>query len=71
MRLNILWLLMIVILPFPTEIVAGYDSDRFTGRSLRRQDPCPGGLRSRCALLRPTLLLLSPIVLRVWDRWVS
>jgi uncharacterized membrane protein len=25
MRLNILWLLMIVILPFPTEIVAGYD----------------------------------------------
>ncbi|TCO44609.1 putative membrane protein [Kribbella antiqua] len=30
MRLNILWLLMIVILPFPTEIVAGYDSDRFT-----------------------------------------
>ena len=30
MRLNLLWLLTIVILPFPTEIVGVYKSDRFT-----------------------------------------
>jgi uncharacterized membrane protein len=30
MRLNLLWLLTIVVLPFPTEIVGLYDSDRFT-----------------------------------------
>lgn len=30
MRLNLLWLLTIVVLPFPTEIVGAFDSDRFT-----------------------------------------
>jgi uncharacterized membrane protein len=30
MRLNLLWLLTIVFLPFPTEIVGHYDSSRFT-----------------------------------------
>jgi uncharacterized membrane protein len=30
MRLNSLWLLTIVFLPFPTEIVGAYDSSRFT-----------------------------------------
>jgi uncharacterized membrane protein len=30
MRLNLLWLLTIVFLPFPTEITGAYDSDRFT-----------------------------------------
>lgn len=29
-RLNLLWLLAIVFLPFPTEITGAYDSDRFT-----------------------------------------
>ncbi|MFD7160900.1 TMEM175 family protein [Kribbella sp. NPDC059898] len=30
MRLNLLWLLTIVVLPFPTEIVGAFHSDRFT-----------------------------------------
>ncbi|MGW6199133.1 TMEM175 family protein [Kribbella sp. NPDC055110] len=30
MRLNLLWLLTIVILPFPTEIVGAFDTDEFT-----------------------------------------
>lgn len=30
MRLNLLWLLTIVVLPFPTEIIGVYDSDQFT-----------------------------------------
>ena len=30
MRLNLLWLLTIVVLPFPTEIIGNYDSGRFT-----------------------------------------
>ncbi|TCC33989.1 TMEM175 family protein [Kribbella speibonae] len=30
MRLNLLWLLTIVVLPFPTEIIGAFDSDRFT-----------------------------------------
>ncbi|MFF0342438.1 TMEM175 family protein [Kribbella sp. NPDC004875] len=30
MRLNLLWLLAIVVLPFPTEIIGTFDSDRFT-----------------------------------------
>ncbi|HZX02441.1 TMEM175 family protein [Kribbella sp.] len=30
MRLNLLWLLTIVVLPFPTEIVGAFPSDRFT-----------------------------------------
>ena len=30
MRLNLLWLLVIVVLPFPTEIVGTYESDQFT-----------------------------------------
>lgn len=30
MRLNLLWLLTIVVLPFPTEIVGAFRSDRFT-----------------------------------------
>lgn len=30
MRLNLLWLLTIVFLPFPTEITGAYESDRFT-----------------------------------------
>ena len=30
MRLNLLWLLTIVVLPFPTQIVGVYDSDQFT-----------------------------------------
>jgi TMEM175 potassium channel family protein len=29
-RLNLLWLLMIVVLPFPTEIIGAFPSDRFT-----------------------------------------
>ena len=30
MRLNLLWLLTIVVLPFPTEIIGAYESSRFT-----------------------------------------
>ncbi|MFI5698231.1 TMEM175 family protein [Kribbella sp. NPDC051586] len=30
MRLNLLWLLTIVVLPFPTEIIGAFPSDRFT-----------------------------------------
>ncbi|TDO56049.1 putative membrane protein [Kribbella sp. VKM Ac-2571] len=30
MRVNLLWLLTIVVLPFPTEIVGAFDSDQFT-----------------------------------------
>ncbi|MGW7684389.1 TMEM175 family protein [Kribbella sp. NPDC054772] len=30
MRLNLLWLLTIVVLPFPTEIIGAFKSDRFT-----------------------------------------
>jgi uncharacterized membrane protein len=30
MRLNLLWLLTIVVLPFPTEIIGAFDTDRFT-----------------------------------------
>jgi uncharacterized membrane protein len=30
MRLNLLWLLTIVVLPFPTQIIGAFDSDRFT-----------------------------------------
>jgi uncharacterized membrane protein len=113
MRLNLVWLLAIVVLPFPTEIVASYDSGRFTAGlytgTILALSLCHTALtwliRGHFELERPDnpvskrelvgsfaltgltliafllaalvpgvhfyallLLLLSPVVLRLWDR---
>jgi uncharacterized membrane protein len=113
MRLNLLWLLTIVILPFPTEIVGAFDTDRFTAgiyigtilalsvcqsaltwmvhghKELEKPDNPIGqpelvgslvltGLTVLAYLLATLipgvdfyamfLLLLSPIIMRVWKR---
>jgi hypothetical protein len=46
-QLNMLWLLCIVVLPFPTEIVGTYPSTRFTRRSLHRHVACLEHLSAR------------------------
>jgi uncharacterized membrane protein len=113
MRLNLLWLLTIVILPFPTEIIGAFDTDRFTAgiyigtilalsvcqsaltwmvhghKELEKPDNPIGqpelvgslvltGLTVLAYLLATLipgvdfyamfLLLLSPIIMRVWKR---
>ncbi|WP_238155645.1 TMEM175 family protein [Kribbella soli] len=111
MRVNLLWLLTIVVLPFPTEIIGAFESDRFTAgvyigtilalsvcqsvltwmvyghKELERPDNPVGkqelvsslmltGLTVLAYLLASLvpgvhfyamlLLLLSPIIMRVW-----
>jgi uncharacterized membrane protein len=113
MRLNLLWLLTIVVLPFPTEIIGAFRSDRFTAgvyigtilalsicqsaitwmirghKELEKPDyPVSQGELAGSLLLTGLtvvafvlaafvpgvnfyallLLLLSPIVMRVWRR---
>ncbi|WP_329001961.1 TMEM175 family protein [Kribbella sp. NBC_00709] len=113
MRLNLLWLLTIVVLPFPTEIIGSFDTSRFTAglyagtilalsicqsaitwmvyghKELERPDN-PVSKREVTGSLLLTgltlvafllaafvpgvgfyallLLLLSPVVMRVWSR---
>jgi uncharacterized membrane protein len=99
--LNMLWVLTIVVLPFVTEMIGGYGTDRFTvllyigmvlsssacltalsvvirGRLVAGAGSATGllGVALLLALLVPPvgyagllLLVLSPLVERLWRRW--